>query len=669
MDKLTAASPETKSPDLAAENLAKLKALFPEVVTEDGVNVDALSQLIGKTVTDAEGKFGLNWHGKRAARRLALNPSAGTLRPCPDESSDWEKTQNLLIEGDNLEVLKLLQKSYAGKIKFIYIDPPYNTGKDFVYPDDFQDNIKNYLALTGQVGGEGLKLSSNTEASGRFHTDWLNMMYPRLKLARDLLRDDGVLLVSIDDSEAANLRLICDEIFGEENFCAALVWDRNRKNDAKYFSVGHEYMLVYFKNESFLRDHEIVFRGEKDGVEDVRKEFDRLRKAHGSDWGAIRNELLQFYSTIPEDDPKAPLTRFTKVDEKGPYRDDGNINWPGGGGPRYEVLHPASKKPCKIPVSGWRYPTPARFWEEVQKGRIVFGPDETTVPRVRTNLFENSDQVMVSVHYSYAQTSANQFNALFDGKRVFDNPKPLEDMRRLVSYLTGPDDIVLDFFAGSGTTGHAVYSQNAQDGGRRRFVLVQLPEPLDPANSDQRVASAFCDEEKRRRVISEITKARLERAAKSIREQSPMFSGDLGFRVFKLASSNIQAWSPTRETLAETLEASVDHLKTDRTESDILFELLLKLGLDLTVPIEKKSIASHDVHSIGAGTLIVCLSKSIAAKEVEALALGIAEWHKAQAPAGESTVVFRDSAFADDVAKTNLTAILQQHGLENVRSL
>ncbi len=674
MKKLTAADPETKSPDLAAANLAALRALFPELVTEgpDGVavNVDVLKQLVGdKTVTDAEEKYGLNWHGKRRARQLALTPSTGTLRPCPEDSVDWDTTQNLMIEGDNLEVLKLLQKSYAGKVKLIYIDPPYNTGKDFVYPDNFQDNIKNYLELTGQTGEGGRKLSSNTEASGRFHTDWLNMMYPRLKLARNLLREDGVILISIDDAEVANVRRIADEVFGEENFMAVLVWDRNRKNDAKYFSVGHEYMLGYFKNESLLAATQTVFRGQKDGVDEVKAEFERLRKETGGDWDRVRKGILDFYAKIPADDPRFPLTRFTKIDEKGPYRDDGNINWPGGDGPRYEVLHPTTKQACKLPISGWRYPKPERFWEEVGKGRIVFGPDETTVPRVRTNLFENSDQVMVSVHYSYAQTSANQFNALFDGKRVFDNPKPVDDLRRLVAYLTGPDDLVCDFFAGSGSTGHGVFLQNVADNGHRRFVLVQLPELLDPTDKDQKVAAEFCSELGQPLTIAELTKERLRRAGKKIREENPLFAGDLGFRVFKLASSNIRAWEPDRDKLAETLEASIEHLKTDRTEQDILFELLLKLGLDLCVPIEMKKIGKHEVHSIGAGTVLACLSEKIPQSTVEPLALGLVAWHKELKPAGETTVVFRDSAFADDVAKTNLTAILQQHGLETVRSL
>jgi adenine-specific DNA-methyltransferase len=450
---------------------------------------------------------------------------------------------------------------------------------------------------------------------------------------------------------------------------ATLVWDRNRKNDAKYFSVGHEYMLVYFRNEALLSERQVILRGQKEGVEEVQAEFERLKVEHGNDWAAVRNGIVSYLSQIPDDDLRAPLKRFTKVDEKGPFRDDGNINWPGGGGPTYEVLHPLTNRPCKLPTSGWRYPTPERLWEEVVKGRVVFGSDETTVPRVRMNLFENKDQVMVSVHYSYAQTSANQFNSLFDGVRVFDNPKPVDDLKRLVGYLTGPDDLVMDFFAGSGTTAHAVMAQNAADGGRRRFILVQLPEPLDTEKPNQKVAAEFCLSIGKRTSIAEITKERLRRGSRKVATDHPQYSGDFGFRVFKLDESNIQAWNPDRENLAQTLLDHHEHILEGRTEADIVYELLLKLGLDLCVPMESRTVAGKTVGAVGGGVLMLCLAEKISAKEVETVAAGIVSWHKELVPAGDSTVVFRDSAFGDDVAKTNMAAILAQNGLENVRSL
>ncbi len=712
MKPLTANDAETKSPDLAAENLAKLKELFPEVVTEDGVNVDALKQLIGKTVTDTEEKYGLNWHGKRKARQIALSPSAGTLRPCPEESLDWDKTQNLMIEGDNLEVLKLLQKSYAGEVKLIYIDPPYNTGGDFVYPDDFQDNIKNYQMLTGQVASDGRKITSNTESSGRFHTEWLNMMYPRIKLARNLLRNDGIILISIDDHELDNLKRICNEVFGEENFVANMVWEKGRKNDAKLVSVGHEYVLVYAKSLGLLRESKTIWREEKPGAREIWEKYLELRNQHGENNATIETHLQAWFSSLPKTHPSKKWSRYKRVDANGPWRDR-DISWPGGGGPRYDVPHPHTGQPCKVPERGWIYASPDEMQRQIKLGLVEFRDDHTEPPFRKAHIRpipaeieaegetaedesseeeeEFANQVRGSYFYKQSQVAVKFLRGLL-GAKAFNNPKDHLELARLFDYVTGndPNAVIMDFFAGSGSSAHAVMDLNKADGGKRRYVLVQLPEALDPDDKNQKVAAKYCDQLGKPRSIGEITKERLRRAGNKIREEweskesvapkelalsnlqsasaSPPLP-DLGFRVFKLASSNIQAWSPDRQNLAETLEASVEHLKTDRTESDILFELLLKLGLDLTVPIEKKSIAGHDVHSIGAGTLIVCLSKSIAAKEVEPLALGISEWHKAQAPAGDSTVVFRDSAFADDVAKTNLTAILQQHGLENVRSL
>ena len=660
--------------DIARQNLEQLEALFPELITEGEagsvVNVDVLKALVGdQTLTDCDEKYGLNWHGKRAARQLALTPSAGTLRPCPEDSVDWDTTKNLMIEGDNLEVLKLLQKSYAGKVKLIYIDPPYNIGKDRVYEDDYQDSIRNYQMLTGQIESDGRRISSNTEASGRFHTKWLNMMYPRLKLAWGLLQADGFLLVSIDDHEFGHLRVLTNEICGEENFIATLVFDRNRKNDAKLVSSGHEYMVLYAKDKQLLSALDVRLRAPKDGVDEVRELFTELRQQHGDDWDVIAARLKEYYSGFEEDDPRLPLARFSKVDERGPYRDDGNPSWPGGGGPRYDVPHPITGKACKVPSRGWVWPTYERMRKEIDAGNIVFGPDEDRIPAVRTNLFEKDEQVMRSVIFSYAQKASQDFSELFDGQAVFQNPKSYRDLHHLIRYLTEPGDFVLDFFAGSGTTGHGAMLASLEASPPRRFALVQLQEPLSPENKEERAAVEFLDSVGKPRNIAEITKERLRRAAKKIKDENPLFAGDLGFRVFKLDSTNIQEWEPDRDKLAETLEESIEHLKDDRTETDILYELLLKLGLDLCVPIEERRLSEKTVHSVGAGTLFVCLADQIGRDDVEDLAQGIINWRAELDPASESTVVFRDSAFVDDVAKTNLAAILEQHGLENVRSL
>ena len=695
MEKLTAASPEAQSADQVAGNNEQLKALSPELLTEgkDGVavNVDVLKALVGDaSVTDADEKYGLNWHGKRRARQLALTPSTGTLRPCPEDSVDWETTQNLMIEGDNLEVLKLLQKSYAGKVKLIYIDPPYNTGKDFVYPDNFQDNIRNYLELTGQVEG-GQKISSNTEASGRFHTDWLNMMYPRLKLARNLLRDDGVIFISIDDAEFANLKELCVQIFGEENFVASLIWEKGRKNDAKLVSVGHEYMIVFAKRKSFFQEQKINWREAKPGAKEILDEYLRLRKKYLSDNSAVERGIRDFYESLPSGHPSKKHSRYNKVDDKGVWRDD-NMSWPGGGGPTYDVIHPVTGIACVVPEGGWRYSTIEKMEEMIRLGKVVFRADHTEPPIRKTYLVEVDDveagaedeaddeaddgdnddlpiQVAGSYFYRSALQASNELVQLF-GKKVFNNPKDKEVIARWIAYVGASDgDIVMDFFAGSGTTGHAVLDLNASSNLAIRYVLVQLPELINPKAKGAKPAIAFLEKLKRPCVVSELTKERLRRASLKIKSEKPDWQGDTGFRVFKLDHSNIRAWNPNPADLEASLFDHQDHLLEGRSEADVLYELLLKLGLDLCVPIEQHTIAGREVHAVGGGVLMACLAEQITAKQVEPLAQGIIDWHKELAPAGDTTCVFRDSAFENDVAKTNLAAILEQHGIQNVRSL
>lgn len=642
------------SPNLTQDNISRIRDLFPGCVTEakgeDGsvklaVDFDQLRQELAESIVEGpQERYHLNWPGKREALLTANAPIAKTLRPCRDESVDFDTTKNLFIEGDNLDALKLLQDNYLGKIKMIYIDPPYNTGNDFIYEDDFSETPSDFLKRSNQVDASGNRLVINAESNGRFHSDWLSMLYPRLKLARNFLRDDGVIFVSIDDVEFPNLRKILDEIFGESNFLATLVWDRNRKNDAKYFSVGHEYMVVYAKNEPLLSENQIIFRGEKDGVEDVRSEFDRLKAIHGSDWTAVRQGLLEFYRTIPDDDSRAPLKRFTKVDGKGPYRDDGNINWPGGGGPTYEVIHPETKKPCKLPTSGWRYPNPTRFWEEVAKGRVVFGPDETTVPRVRTNLFENSDQVMTSVHYSYAQTSANEFNALFDGRRVFENPKPISDLRRLIAYVTGPDDLICDFFAGSATTAHAVMKLNAEDGGNRRHIMVQVAEAIN--ENHEAYLSGF-------KTIPELSRERIRRAGKKVLESvcHESWNKDVGFRTLKIDTSNMADVYYAPDALDKAkFDLFVDNIKPDRTPEDLMFQVMLDWGVDLALPITKQSIQGKDVFFVDGNVLAACFDASGSIDET---------FVKELAKHQPLRVVFRDAGYKNSAVKINVEQIFK----------
>ncbi len=628
MKTITLHDPESKSADVVAANIEQLKSLFPEAFTEGRIDFEVLKGLLGGSVDEREEKYGLNWHGKRRARQIALTPSTGTLRPCPEESVDWDTTQNLMIEGDNLEVLKLLQKSYAGKVKLIYIDPPYNTGKDFVYPDNFQDNIKNYLELTGQVDGDGRKLSSNTEASGRFHTDWLNMMYPRLKLARNLLDEEGVVFISISDHEVHNLRAMLNETFGEENFIASVIWQKvfSPKNSARHFSEDHDYLIAYARNAETWRPHLLP------RTEEMEARYANPDNDIRGDWTSDNLTARNYYSAgtysvscpsgrIIEGPPSGRYWAVSK--EKFVDLDRDNRIWWGAEGNNMPRL-----KRFQCEVQTGRVPQTLWFYDEVGHTQ------EAKKELISTVNFPNSDA-------------------------VFETPKPTRLIHRMLQLATKPEDssLVLDFFAGSGSTLHGVLSQNAADGGNRRCILVQLPEPLP--NSDNGSLTT----------IAEITKQRIRKAGANIRNEHPMFSVDVGFRVFKLDSTNIRAWDPDRDDLTGTLLDSIEHLKPDRSEQDILFELLLKLGLELTVPIEQKTIASKAVHSIGVGSLMVCLASKISREEVEPLAHGIVSWREELKPAGETQVVFRDSAFADDVSKSNLTAILRQYGLENVRSL
>jgi adenine-specific DNA-methyltransferase len=644
MKKLTAADPETKSADVVTDNVARLRELFPEAFAEGKIDFEVLKQVLGGAVDEREEKFGLNWHGKRQARQLALTPSTGTLLPCPQESVDWDTTQNLMIEGDNLEVLKLLQKSYARKVKLIYIDPPYNTGKDFVYPDRFQDSIANYLELTGQ-SGSGMKLKSNPEASGRFHTDWLNMMYSRLRLSRDLLTDDGAIFVSIDDHEVDDLRRICAELFGEENFVATICWERadSPRMDADYFSVKHDYIVCFARNlgsfsvvrRPYQGDDVPIHFGKTDN--DGRRYYLKPLRAMGGQ-GETRAARPNLYFGIEA--PNGAMV-FPKLEGGG----DGAWRW--------------SKNKVAL-----------------EKARLDWAHDAiagTYAPYYRIYADESAGKPPETMWFSEdvgsTRTATAEVKELFDDVKVFDTPKPIALLARIISLTTQSDDVILDFFAGSGTTAHAVMAQNARDGADRRFILVQLPEPLDAEDKEQHTAAEYCNKIGVSSTIAELTKERIRRASKAVKAENPMFAGTHGFRVFKLASSNIRAWAPVGADIPKTLQESVDHLKTNRTESDILYELLLKRGLNLCVPIQTRQIAGRDVHSIGGGVLFACLAQQVPKDKVEALALGIVDWHKALKPIGEVTCVFRDSAFVDDVAKTNLAAILKQNGLANVRCL
>ena len=625
-----------ESADIVHKNVQHLKELFPEAFTEDGVNFDTLRQLLGdlKVLDEGEEKYGLNWHGKKQARQIALDPSLGTLLPCPEESVDWDTTQNLFIEGDNLEVLKLLQKSYANKVKMIYIDPPYNTGNEFIYPDKFKDNLDTYLKYTGQIDDEGMKFSSNTESSGRKHTNWLNMMYSRLKLARNLLRNDGIIFISIDDNEQANLKEICNEIFGEENFVAQAGWQKvySPKNQANYLSNDYEFILIYCKQ---ISDFDI---GLLPRTEEMNKRYKN-----------------------PDNDPRG--------------------NWKSGdlvaagerSGGHYIVKNPYTGEEHDVPPGKhWAY-SEAAMQEMLADNRIYWGKNNNSFPSSKQFLSEVKQGRVASSLFSYkdyghTDEAKKDFIKLFDeeGRTIFETLKPVKLIKQLARIANvGKDDVILDFFAGSGTTAQSVFDYNEEENASVKFILIQLPEKTQEKSTARQYG--YLD-------VVDISKERLRRAAKKIKSENPDYKGDLGFKVFKLASSNIKVWDSNPSDLENSLLEHEQHLIEGRSEQDVLYELLLKRGVDLTTPIETRTIASKNVYSIGYGKIITCLDDLIGTDDVEALAGGIVDWQKElknelEVVTLETHVFFKDSAFSDDVAKTNMAAILAQNGIAHVRSL
>lgn len=619
------------SPDHNAERLATLKCLFPDLFTCEGrLNVDEFKKAIDPSLVSETERYDFRWYGKTASKRDAFTPSRAALVYDEERSVNPSKAGgNMIIEGENLEVLKLLTSAYRDRVKLIYIDPPYNTGKDFVYSDRFAAGEKPYWEQTG-VTENGVKIDTNTNSEGRFHSNWLSMMHSRLLVSRYLLKKDGFIVVSIDDAECFNLSRLMDDVFGEENFIATLVWDKNRKNDAKFFSVGHEYMLIYAKDKLWLQEQGLILRADKAGIDEIKELFDDLRKTFKDNWGKVREGLLAHYAKWDEDDNRQPLARFTKVDDQGPYRDDGNPSWPGGGGPDYEIIHPVTKKRCKSPSRGWVWPTAARFWQEYSKGRIVFGPDETTVPSVRTNLFDSKTQALRSVLFSYAQTATQEFQKIFDGKKVFDNPKHFEDIRKLIDYLSEEGDIVLDFFAGSGSTAHAAMLAN----GRREFILVQYPEAIsDKKPTGKRALELGLKKvsaitiERNRRVI-----AKLQNEAEGLLPGHPQreFAKNLGFKVFRLAKSNfprVEFVPDPERTEAENVQLlkryihskeSTFHIQWER--ETIFTEVLLKNGFMLDYNLTQQPEFKHneiflakDAHKES----LICLDTTLATETVD----------------------------------------------------
>lgn len=642
LDKLT-------SPDIVTENIEKLKELFPTAFSEGKVLMNELQALLGDYVEDEKEYYQMTWAGKTEAQREANKVSTGTLRPCPEESKDWETTGNIFIEGDNLEVLKLLQKTYNNKIKMIYIDPPYNTGKEFVYKDNYKDNLQNYLKLTGQADEEGKKFSTNTESDGRYHSNWLNMMYPRLKLARNLLTDDGVIFISIDDNEQVNLKKLCDEIFGEENFESNIIPIANPGGrDYREVAIMNEYLLVYSKTGQIKfneLDKDITFKfKDSQGGFEYRELRNRNPKFHS---GNRPNLFYPFYvnPNISENDYCSVSLKKSKdyFIEVYPYNSQGK-------------------------ESVWRWGR-----NKASKNLVIDDLDmsQITAKQKRDgnwNVYEKNRRSTTKVKSLWDETEmrtengTREFRKLFEVS-YFDHPKPISLIKRAVFLNSQANEIILDFFSGSSTTAHAVMALNAEDGGNRRCISVQLPEPTDEKSEAYKAGY---------KTIAEIGKERIRRAGKLVKKENADKEGienlDVGFRVFKLDTTNIIPWDTATDKLEEQLdifsEDNADHIKQGRSNEDILYEILLKYGLDLTVPIEEKEMDGNRIYNIGFGSMYVCLDEKINVQTAK----NIGEWSK-DFEDDEPIVVFRDSGFKNDSTKTNTVQTLKQFGIENVKSI
>ena len=597
-----------QSHDVIGSNTQKIAQLFPNCVTErlgkDGkpelaIDFEKLqAELSNEIIAEGEERYQFTWPDKRAAVRLANTPTTMTLRPCREESVDFDNTQNLYIEGDNLDVLKVLRETYLGKVKMIYIDPPYNTGNDFVYNDDFAQGKDDFEQSSGLFDEEGNQtidpMQRNTESNGRFHTDWLNMIYPRLKVARDLLTDDGVIFMSIDDNEVDNLRKCCDEIFGNQNFIAHIIHKNNSmKNQSKYVGVSTEFILIYSKDFSFLNLHQPSWRCKKKGAGEINSIFLKLKNQNLS-LEEIREEILELYSR-----PKySHLSRWNKVDELGVFMDSDLSR---SNGPKdYTIINPTTGTKCLIPNRGWG--KSKEELERLQRENLIWYGDNSTPPRMKSYLSEDSESVFDNFIFADTSIDKKNIDTMF-GRQVFDYPKPLEVLKQLTLLCTYKNSLILDFFSGSATTAHAVMKLNAEDGGNRKFIMVQLPEKTDEKSEAYKAGY---------KNICEIGKERIRRAGRKINEELGVRNEklDTGFRVLKLDSSNMEDvyYTPQDFDLQTFFSENV---KADRSSEDLLFQVMLDLGIELSAKIESKQIAGKEVHFVDDTYLVACFDTDV----------------------------------------------------------
>lgn len=607
---------QIESVDIKETQKEKLKQLFPEVFNEEKVDFEKLKLSLGEDVDTGRERYGMNWPGKTQAIKVAQLPSEATLKPDEKASVDFDKTQNLFIEGDNLEVLKLLQKSYFGKIKMCYIDPPYNTGNEFIYPDKYEEGLQTYLQYTGQIDAEGKKFSTNVETDGRFHSKWMNMMWPRLFLTRNLLTEDGVIFISIDDHEVDNLKKICCEVFGEENFIAQIIWERaySPVNLKKYFSESHDYILCFAKNLSKI---ESLTLSRTDAAND------RYQNLDNDPRGVWKSSDFSVGPAVQE-----------------------NV---------YEIITPSGRKVLPPNGRSWRV-SKEKFEQLYKDNKVWFGDNGSNVPSQKRFLSDVKEGITPMTLWKYtevghSQEATKKLKELFDDKQFFEYPKPVGLIKRCIELSTSDNDIILDFFAGSGTTAHSVLLLNAEDSGNRKFIVTQLPEKT-PENSEAYKAG-YSD-------ITAIAEERIRRAGKKILEENRDKEGfdaktfDKGFKVFKLDKSNFSVWDETTDgNLQKKLELHVNNTDPKSKEADILYEILVKAGFELSEKIEEITMYNKKVYSISEGKLLICLDKMIDKDFVRSLAV--------KKP---KQFICLNSSFKEDADLTNTAKILENNQIE-----
>ena len=665
MDKL-----RMQSTNGVQENIEKIQSLFPDCVTETidertgelvrKVDFEKLQQNLSDVIISGrEERYQFTWPDKKKAILLANSPVNAALRPCREESVDFDNTQNLYIEGDNLDVLKCLKETYLHKVKMIYIDPPYNTGKDFIYGDNFSEKAEDYLIDSGQYDEQGNQLETNVESNGRFHTDWLNMIYPRLKVARDLLTDNGVIFISIDDHEQENLKKVCDEIYGSANFTGCIVLQTATDNNPRQINTEHEYILCYSKNKA-IQDY---WYADSEKAKLIQEKYLELLQKYGQDIETIQRELRNWIKENAE--ILKGVSHYDNVDEKGVFH-DGDIANTVFGGYKYDVHHPITGKICKIPDKGFRYPEKT-MRDMIKNGEIMFGDDETTLIKPKKRL-ENAKDVLRSVIYEDGRSSTKQFEALM-ARDIFQNPKSTTILSRLFNFVVEDGDIVMDFFSGSASTAECIMNLNEKKHSNIHYILVQIPESIDKvlltakdkAKKTAQNAIKFLDSIGKPHTICEIGKERIRRAGKKIKEDSPLTTQDLdtGFRVLKLDSSNMEDIYYTPKDISQAnLFSLVDNVKSDRTAEDLLFQVMLELGATLDSKIAIEVVAGKTIYNVADGYLVACFDKDVTDEVVTT----IAKMHPLYA-------VLRDTSMANDSTATNFEQLFKTYSPDTVTKI